>query len=57
MTEKDRNILLEAMRFRTSEHCKIERLIELADAEETKQTLRGIERNLYLREEYIAGTL
>jgi len=57
MTDKDKNILLGAMRLRSSEHCKIERLIEMADSEETKETLRGIERNLYLREEYKAGVL
>jgi hypothetical protein len=57
MTSKDKNILLGAMKLRSTEHQKIERFIEMADSEETKQTLRSIERNLYHTEEYIAGTL
>jgi len=57
MTDKDKNILLGAMKLKSTEHYKIDRLIEMADAEETKQTLRSLESILYHREEYFAGTL
>jgi hypothetical protein len=55
MTEKDRKILLTAMELTPNEEHKIDALIDLADSEETKKTLKGIARTLYLTGEYRAG--
>jgi hypothetical protein len=55
MTEKDKNIIMTAMGYTPNEEHKIDRLIEMAEEEETRNILKGIARKLYLTGEYRAG--
>ena len=57
MTDKDRKLLNEAFNLPYIDWGKIDAMIEMADSEETKESLRSIQSSKYHREEYSAGVL
>lgn len=57
MSENDRKLLKQAEKLKPSEWSLVEKLIPLADSQETIKSLQGIMSSLYHQEEFYAGLL
>jgi len=57
ISDKDKKLLQKAWELSYTKWYLIDRLIEMADSEETRESLRAIQSSKYRKEEYSAGVL